>query len=387
MPDPGSRLREPATPVREFILKVASRCNLNCSYCYEYQHGDESWRLASKLMRSQVYEAAANRIAEHIRAHKLKEVAVALHGGEPLLLGPKRLANIAEALRDRIGPTGAELAITMQTNCVLMSKEIAEVIQEYNINVGISLDGDKDGNDLNRVDHRGHGSYERVLQGINILKEYAPGEPNGILAVIDIRNDPLKTFDAIASLQVRNIDFLLPHHNWDRLPPIDKPGSVAAYGKWFGVVWDAWIGGRHKDLRIRFLDNIVARLVGHPGLYESMTETPVSLITINTDGDIEGVDTLKSTGSGVQRTGLNILRCDVDQVLTHELYLARQDWQRALPTACERCAISRVCTGGYYPHRFQAATGFNNPSVYCEDIKHIVSRVEATIRKLTTSAA
>lgn len=385
MPDAGSSLRESATPVREFILKVAARCNLNCSYCYEYQHGDESWRLASKFMRPEVYEVAANRIAEHTRAHNLKEVAVALHGGEPLLLGPKRLAKIVETLRDRIGPTGADLAITMQTNCVLMSKEIAEVIRKYDIYVGVSLDGDKDGNDLNRVDHLGRGSYDRVRQGINILKEYAPGEPNGILAVIDIRNDPLKTFDAIASLQVRNIDFLLPHHNWDRLPPNDKLGSVTVYGEWLGVIWDAWIGGRHKELRIRFLDNIVARLVGHPGLYESMTETPVSLITINTDGDIEGVDTLKSTGSGVQKTGLNILRCDVDEVLTHELYLARQDWQRALPTACQGCAINRVCTGGYFPHRFRAATGFNNPSVYCEDIKHIVSRVEATIRELTTS--
>lgn len=381
------RARRAATPVREFILKVAARCNLSCTYCYEYHHGDESWRLASKFMSPEVCDAAASRIAEHIRAHELKEVTVALHGGEPLLLGPKRLAKIAETLQDRISATGAELVITMQTNCILMSEDVADVVQKYNINVGVSIDGDKDGNDLNRIDHRGRGSYERVLRGINMLRDRVPGEPNGILAVIDIRNDPLKTFDAIANLQVRNIDFLLPHHNWDRLPPRDALASVAAYGDWLSVVWDAWIGGRHKEHRIRFFDNIVARLVGHPGLYESMTESPVALITINTDGDIEGVDTLKSTGSGVQRTGLSILHCEVDAVLTHELYLARQDWQLALPSACEGCSINRICTGGYMPHRYRAATGFDNPSVYCEDIKHVVSRIEKTIVGLTASVS
>ena len=107
----------------------------------------------------------------------------------------------------------------------------------------------------------------------------------------------------------------------------------------------------------------------------------MQLITINTDGDFEGVDTLKSTGSGIQRTGLNILRHDIDDVLSHPLYTFRQDWQTALPTACADCAIKTICTGGYIPHRFKADTGFNNPSVFCHDIQHIVGKVETTIRQ------
>ena len=26
------------------VLKLASPCNLNCSYCYVYNHEDQSWR-------------------------------------------------------------------------------------------------------------------------------------------------------------------------------------------------------------------------------------------------------------------------------------------------------------------------------------------------------
>jgi uncharacterized protein len=33
-----------AVPFQQFVLKVHSRCNLACTYCYVYQGADESWR-------------------------------------------------------------------------------------------------------------------------------------------------------------------------------------------------------------------------------------------------------------------------------------------------------------------------------------------------------
>ncbi len=369
-------------PAREFILKVASRCNLNCDYCYEYQHGDDSWRSASKLMKASVYNEAARKIAAHARQHQLDSVGIGLHGGEPLLLGAARLAQVADALRSNIEAVGTQISLGLQTNAALMTDEIASVIRDCGIFVGISIDGDRAANDRHRLDHRGKSSYGRVMAGVETLRRIAPQSISGILAVIDIENDPIETFDALASLDIENIDFLFPHHNWDRLPTGHENNESSPYGRWLGAIWNAWVGGRHSNVRIRFLDNIVARLVGHPGLYEQMTEAPVQLITISTDGDFEGVDTLKSTGSGIQRTGLNVLTSSVDDVMRHQQYLVRQDWQVALPTACAACKIRHICTGGYMPHRYKTETGFNNPSVYCRDIQHIVDTVETTIRQL-----
>ena len=48
---------------------------------------------------------AGARIAEHARQHRLTAVQVVLHGGEPLLAGAPRLADIAAALRGAIEPT------------------------------------------------------------------------------------------------------------------------------------------------------------------------------------------------------------------------------------------------------------------------------------------
>ena len=178
--------------------------------------------------------------------------------------------------------------------------------------------------------------------------------------MIDLENDPVQTFDELVSLGFQNIDFLLPHFNWDRPPPRSL-GNATAYGEWYEAIWKAWVRGRHSHVRIRFLDNIVARLVGHPGIYEQMSDAPIQLLTITPDGDFEGVDTLKSTGSGIQKTGLNILRHEIDAVQSHPLYVFRQHWKQSISPLCEACQIRSVCTGGYLPHRYSTERGFDNP--------------------------
>ena len=65
----------------------------------------------------------------------------------------------------------------------------------------------------------------------------------------------------------------------------------------------------NNNIRIRFFENIIRQLCNKGGLYEVMNSDPVSLVTIATNGDIEGVDTLKSTGGGVQKLGVNIFTC------------------------------------------------------------------------------
>ena len=63
-----------ALPVNEFIVKIASRCNLNCDYCYEYNLGDSTWRSQPAVMSLETLGRAADRIVEHVRAHHLQRV-------------------------------------------------------------------------------------------------------------------------------------------------------------------------------------------------------------------------------------------------------------------------------------------------------------------------
>jgi len=68
-----------------FLLKVASRCNLACDYCYMYEHADQSWRQQPHMFTSETSAAAVKRIGEYVGGRDLQHVSVVFHGGEPLL--------------------------------------------------------------------------------------------------------------------------------------------------------------------------------------------------------------------------------------------------------------------------------------------------------------
>ena len=119
-------------PIIELVVKIASRCNLNCKYCYEYNMGDETWKSASKFMTNAVAEQLGKRIQEHITEFQLKEYNLGLHGGEPLLMSPSKLDELVCSLKSNIDPT-VELLFSLQTNAILMSKEHIDIFKKHNI--------------------------------------------------------------------------------------------------------------------------------------------------------------------------------------------------------------------------------------------------------------
>src|SRR5687767_3413900 len=85
-------------PFNQFVIKVHSRCDLACDHCYVYEHADQSWRARPTVMSADTAAWAARRIAEHVKRHDLDDFHIVLHGGEPLLAGHERLAEIVSTL-------------------------------------------------------------------------------------------------------------------------------------------------------------------------------------------------------------------------------------------------------------------------------------------------
>ena len=86
-------------PFREFIVKVHSRCDLSCDYCYMYEMADQSWRDQPRTMSEETADMTARRIGEHARAHELTEIMLILHGGEPLLAGRELISRLVMSTR------------------------------------------------------------------------------------------------------------------------------------------------------------------------------------------------------------------------------------------------------------------------------------------------
>ena len=84
-----------------FVLKVASRCNLNCDYCYMYQHADQTWRNKPKCLSEHHQELFAKRLNEYVTAKNLQHVLIIYHGGEPLLFGAENIIRFTGLIRNQ----------------------------------------------------------------------------------------------------------------------------------------------------------------------------------------------------------------------------------------------------------------------------------------------
>ena len=371
-------------PLRQFILKLHSRCNLGCDYCYVYRSADQSWRNQPPRMTPATVAQISQRIGEHVRRHGLSEVRVTLHGGEPLLVGPDHLDLVCTTLRSAM-PAGVFLDLCVQTNGTLLDIPRLDVLRRHQVRVGVSLDGLAVTHDASRSDAGGRGSHALVTAGLGRLRS-APYRHlfAGLLCVVDLRADPLATYEHLVAYEPPVVDFLLPHANWANPPRGTSDQRSAPYGEWLIAAFDRWCSARHPETSVRLFQEIIRGLVGRASHVETIGLSPARLAVVETDGSIEQLDALKSAYHGAAATGLSVDHDPFDAALLLPGIVARQIGVEALSGTCRRCPIVRVCGGGHYPHRYHPATGFRNPSVYCEDlavlIRHMASRLRDAVR-------
>ncbi len=366
-------MSRPLVPLTQFVIKVASRCDLACDHCYVYQAADQSWRGRPLVMADEVVSQAALRIADHARSHALPGVQIVLHGGEPLLAGRTQLRRIATEFRSVLGGT-CELDLRIHTNGVLLNEEFCKLFAEYDVKVGISIDGDRTANDRHRRYADGRSSYGKVVRAIQLLSDnrfrklYA-----GLLCTIDIANDPLAVYESLLEFHPPRIDFLLPHATWD-YPPTRTSATDSEYADWLTVIFDRWIA-QGRPVQIRTFDSIISTLRGRESFTEALGLGPVGLVVIETDGSYEQVDSLKAAYNGAPETGLNLFDHAIDVVGQHPGIVAREQRISGLCQTCRECPVVSSCGGGLYTHRHRAQNGFDNPSVYCADLLALISHV------------
>ena len=364
-------------PFRDFVLKIHSRCDLSCDYCYIYTMTDQSWRTRPRVMSRETIDHSAERIAEHIREHRLQSVQVILHGGEPLLAGLELVAYAVTRTREAVGGA-ADVNVRIQTNGVRLTKSFLRLFDRLGVRVGVSLDGDRAAQDRHRHTTSGQGSHAAVSVALaSLASERYRHLFSGLLCTVDLRNDPIATYEALLEFSPPAIDFLLPHGNWSSPPPGRTADTAfTPYADWLIPVFDRWYGTRPPETRIRSFADIINVLLGGQSRTEGTGLTPVCVAVIETDGAIEQSDLLKAAYPGAPATGLHVAVDRFDQALRLPSVAVRQLGAGALADTCLSCPVHRVCGGGLYPHRYRAGTGFASPSVYCADLYRLITHIQ-----------
>ena len=125
---------------------------------------------------------------------------------------------------------------------------------------------------------------------------------------------------------------------------------------------------------------MVTALLGNDSPTEGVGYKPIELCTVMTDGTVEAHDVLRIAGDGVTQTTFNIFTHAIDDIRGEPRWKAARDASITLCEKCRQCKFMNACGGGYLPHRFSKKNGYDNPSVYCDDLyatyQHIQSVLE-----------
>ena len=366
--------------ITSFLLKVTARCNLNCDYCYVFNHADQSWKQMPSALRENDQDLFADRLADYIKTNQIERCLVVFHGGEPLLIGVERLLGIVQKIR-KVVPTEAIVDFSLQTNGTLLTREKIELLSSANIGVSLSLDGPAEVNDLHRLTPKGNSSFSKVLKAFYLLKEY-PNIFNGVIGVVDGRASPKTLFEFFAPLDPPQLDFLLPDANHLNPPPL-RAENPDIYINWLKEAFDLWYDV-YPDLKIRYFDELLGAIAGLPSGTDAFGLGDVSLLTVETDGFYHDLDVLKITEEGQSSLGQHLRDFSIDDIIRSEKIQNHRRLLRfeGLSSTCQSCPEVAVCGGGAVPHRY-GTNGFDNPTVYCREmlslIQHARRRVQETI--------
>jgi uncharacterized protein len=356
------------------LIKVASRCNINCKYCYVYNLGDEGWTTMPAQISLETIEAISERLGD-LTNEEQHPFATVLHGGEPFLLGPMKLRLVLRSLRSRLPQ---EYPIGIQTNGILITQRILDICSEMRATISVSLDGPRAIHDRDRIGHDGSGTYDKVIRGLELLQSHKDRDFlfTGILSVVDPQTNPAEIYYFIKSLDPPSVDFLHRDGNHSKLPSGKTSFTSTEFGEWFSQLLDVYLADT-DPIRIRFLDDIIKLTVGGTGTKDGAGLTDYGVLVIDTDGSIAKNDTLKSSFDGADRFHQNwsIMRDSLSKILASREFAEYHSLQKPTSPICRACPELRVCGGGMTLHRWKEGSGFNNPSIYCGDQKLLIGNV------------
>jgi uncharacterized protein len=271
---------------------------------------------------------------------------------------------------------------SIQTNGVLLTRKNVEFLARHKIGIGISVDGMQAEHDAARVDHKGEGSYARVIEGywtaVDHANETKTGSYPGLLSVAVAGRDGGAILNHFAEdLRASHMDFLMPDYTHDDAEVDDA--YIDGVTRFLVNAFRAWARRADKNLRVRYIDEVVSAL-----LYDDVAVDVLSselryfdLVAISSDGTIAPEDTIKTISEDFQNLG-NV--ADVNALQEIRTHPRIEELRASIfnpPPKCAACELYGVCGGGKSVNRYSRANGLNNPSVFCESIMAIHYEVAA----------
>lgn len=348
-----------AKPLYVMLKPAGAHCNLACKYCY-YLEKNKLYPTAQRhLMSNEMLEQFTR---EYIEAQTMNQVLFTWHGGEPLLRSIDFYRKALSLQQKYAG--GRRIDNVIQTNGTLLTDEWCEFFAQNHWLVGISIDGPQPDHDHYRLTAAGKPSWQKVMQGIKLLKKH--GVEWNAMAVVNAYNvnHPLEFYRFFKENGCQFLQFtpiverLTRHEDGRTLASLaDKDeislseASVAPeqWGYFLCAIFDEWVRKDVGKIFVEIFDCTLANWMGiSPGICAYSKECGHAGV-MEHNGDVYSCDHFV-----FPEYKLGNIR---DHSLIDMLYgEQQQEFSRlkhsSLPRQCKECDMEFACHGECPKNRF-----------------------------------
>lgn len=348
-----------AKPLYVMLKPAGAHCNLACKYCY-YLEKNKLYPTAQRhLMSDEMLEQFTR---EYIEAQTMNQVLFTWHGGEPLLRSIDFYRKALSLQQKYAG--GRCIDNVIQTNGTLLTDEWCEFFAQNHWLVGISIDGPQPYHDHYRLTAAGKPSWQKVMQGIKLLKKH--GVEWNAMAVVNAYNvnHPLEFYrffkeNGCQFLQFTPIVERLTRHEDGRtlasladkneIPLSEASVTPERWGYVLCAIFDEWVRKDVGKIFVEIFDCTLANWMGiSPGICAYSKECGHAGV-MEHNGDVYSCDHFV-----FPEYKLGNIR---DHSLIDMLYgEQQQEFSRlkhsSLPRQCKECDMEFACHGECPKNRF-----------------------------------
>lgn len=317
------------------ILKGTNGCNLDCSYC---SLGEKK---NPEIVDLEMLISILDYVCRVVKYRNENKVNVILHGGEPTLIPAPIYREALKVIKKRF--PDIEFFISMQTNAYHITEDTISFLQEFDVNVGVSIDGSKGVHDKERKNKNGNATFDMVSKNIDyLLKENINVSCLMVLTSIGLRD----TFDFIQFYADRKLHLkinpLLNYGEVYKNPELSiEKGDYAHYL----IRLYEYIIENEIDINVSPLDKFITAVVEQKNILECTfnPECNKNFLCIDYLGDIYPCG--KFSDIKDYKIG-NIASASLDLLNSKEMLGLLDRRCKKMPDNCKNCKYHSKCNAG-----------------------------------------
>jgi uncharacterized protein len=278
------------------------------------------------------------------------------HAGEPMVL-PATFYEQATLVLERCNVSGLQVTQSLQTNATLVNDAWCDVIRRRGIQIGVSVDGPDFLNDRHRVTRKGGGTLERVLCGMQMLRDHEIFFDVITVLTSASLDYPDELFDFYVEHGVTSVAFNVEEIEGPHVKSsLSGSGIEPRFRRFYSRFMDLALGA-DPPMRVREFDS-ARNCIAYPQQPEARTQEcrPFAILNVDCEGNFSTYSPellgLSSPRLGSFALG-NVARDSLDSVLAMPRFLALDDEIRRGVERCrETCRYFPFCGGGPPGNKF-----------------------------------